>query len=102
MAHGHAAYVAGVGKEYIGTASQTAAPSVSNYINASAGETLQNTGEGLEADGNQLQTDGVQEMKAAAQDRSGPSVGGGKAEETLGAAVGCEGMREEGAATKES
>lgn len=43
---------------------------------------------------------GVDDMKAASQNRDPATDGYGKAEEVLGKAAGCEGMENEGAASK--
>lgn len=51
--------------------------------------------------GEQQKSEAVDAMKAASEGRDPASSGFGSAEETAGKLVGCEGMKEEGAASKQ-
>ncbi|KAI9655328.1 MAG: hypothetical protein M1821_005475 [Bathelium mastoideum] len=57
--------------------------------------------ESWQQSGEQQKDQGVQEMKAASEGRDPQSQGFGKVEEVAGKVAGCEGMEQEGAASKQ-
>ena len=101
---GHAQYVKGAAVVRLRTPtllfvtcfSSRANPNIRNQSavgSATGSESWQQSGE-------QQKEQGVQEMKAAGDARDPQSQGFGKVEEFAGKAAGCEGMEQEGAASK--
>ncbi|KAI9713860.1 MAG: hypothetical protein M1820_000590 [Bogoriella megaspora] len=56
--------------------------------------------ESWQSSGEQQKEQGAQEMKAASENRDPQNSGFGKVEEVAGKVIGCEGMEQEGAASK--